>query len=232
MRVLWQWTFANPQGWEEMSISKDVDIRKMVKKAKPVGGETIDDTEGWHFDSEICGVSLSGCDAIAFTDPSATSLTVTRIFDDPTDWAGNFRAQVWQFGVPIIDDSRILGDTLGLRGNVSAEKVAFYLAKYDTPPTSGSDLTFWNSLTDEQKLACMVMAKAVQPIARMTDLYSEERAAEAGQTVGGTLIHDWAEFVYPPEDQTIYGIWTTDELSAAHTAARGASLGWKDWIDA
>lgn len=39
----------------------------------------------------------------------------------------------------------------------------------------------------------------------------------------------WSEFVVPPTNLTVHGIWMPDELFAAHKAIR-TPHGWRDWL--
>lgn len=102
MRVLIQWTRANPTDWEVLEMTSNTQWRQQPKKAEPVGGEVIDNTPGWVYGLNVQGIDFSGYDHYAVA-MNGAGLDVTIWNDDPADHAGEFRAMVWTLLLPTYD---------------------------------------------------------------------------------------------------------------------------------
>ena len=110
MKVLLQWTKANPDEWLELDIRDTPQTRRtwerLAKKPEPVGGEVIDNNPGWVFDLNIQGVEFFGNDHYAaelVTSPEF-GIRVTVWNDDPDDFPPGERfAMVWTFFEPAPD---------------------------------------------------------------------------------------------------------------------------------
>lgn len=112
MRIYIQWTKANPEDWVTFDLRDTPQLRRgwerLAKKAEPVGGETIDNTDGWIFDINIQGIQFGGSDHYAAdfgTDPTlGFFLRVTTWNDDPVDWPiGTRIATEWTLYEPAFD---------------------------------------------------------------------------------------------------------------------------------
>ena len=102
MRVLIQWTRANPTDWEVLEMTSNTQWRGLPKKAEPVGGEVIDDTPGWVYALNVQGVEFSGYDHYSVA-MNGAGLDVTIWNDDPADHPGEFRAMRWTMLLPTLD---------------------------------------------------------------------------------------------------------------------------------
>lgn len=94
MRVLIQWTRDRAADW---STVDSADWGRSAVKAEPVGGETLDDIEGWIFGLCIQGVVFTGFDHYHVEDVDAETARVSAWNDDPDDWADQKHARVWTF---------------------------------------------------------------------------------------------------------------------------------------
>lgn len=54
-------------------------------------------------------------------------------------------------------------------------------------------------------------------------------ADSAPVTLGVPNVRPWAEFVPPPSNTTIHGVWMTDAQWAAHEAVRSVRY-WREWV--
>lgn len=109
MKVLLQWTKANPTDWVEFDLRDTPQLRRvwerLAKKAEPVGGETIDDQPGWIYNINIQGVEFAGNDHYAaelLNDPVwGFGLRVIAWNDDPEDYPPGQRfALSWELFEP------------------------------------------------------------------------------------------------------------------------------------
>lgn len=112
MRVLVQWTKANPEDWIELEVGNTGPSRKawdnLPAKPMPVGGETIDNTPGWVYAVNVQGVEFAGFDHVTGR-PTATGVEITAWNDDPADYpVGQRFAHVWDFR-PLRPDPRYGG---------------------------------------------------------------------------------------------------------------------------
>lgn len=102
MKVLVQWTRANPTDWEEYDSTQWTTI---PKKPVPVGGEIIDDDPGWIHAICIQGVVFISSDhyVVWHDQPTVGDVSVVIWNNDPVDWDGLFHAQWWIFQNPAPD---------------------------------------------------------------------------------------------------------------------------------
>lgn len=112
MKVLIQWTKANPEDWIEVDVRNSGPFRRawenLPAKPLPVGGEAIDNAPGWLFTINVQGVDFSGFDHLTGR-PTDTGVEVTAWNDDPDDYPPGERfAQVWDFR-PLRADPRYGG---------------------------------------------------------------------------------------------------------------------------
>jgi hypothetical protein len=98
VKVLVQWTLAEPGDWEEIEVTRLSHWRGLPRKPEPAGGEPIDNERGWLYGINVQGVLLHGMDHYSVRPLPGGSVEVTRWNDDPEDWPGGTRyAQVWTF---------------------------------------------------------------------------------------------------------------------------------------
>jgi len=102
MRVLIQWTKANPTDWEQLAMTSNTQWRQLPSKPEPVGGETIDDSPGWIYALNVQGIEFVGYDHYSVA-MNGAGLDVTVWNDDPVDHLGEFRAQAWTLLLPTLD---------------------------------------------------------------------------------------------------------------------------------
>ena len=96
MRILYQWTRANPRDWQEIDSSLWADL---PKSPEPTGGETLTDDEGeaWIFRINVQGLEFTA-DHYAVEHIDETSCRVTIWNDDPEDYPEGERfARIWTF---------------------------------------------------------------------------------------------------------------------------------------
>lgn len=106
MRILVQWTTRTPHDYVEMDSS---DWAALPTKPVPVGGESLDEGEGWVADLVVQGVSFAGADHYAVEDLPGGALRVTTWTDDPDDYPQDqFWADVWTF-LPLAPDPLLGG---------------------------------------------------------------------------------------------------------------------------
>jgi len=102
VRVLIQWTRANPTDWETLDMTSNTQWRQLPSKPEPVGGEVIDDDAGWVYGLNVQGIGFDGYDHYSVQMHGA-GLDVTIWNDDPVDHTGEFRALVWTLLLPTLD---------------------------------------------------------------------------------------------------------------------------------
>lgn len=118
MKVYLQWTKAHPTDWVEFDVQDTPQLRRawerLASKPQPVGGETIDDTDGWVFDVNIQGITFGGADhyAVELLTTPEFGLRVTTWVDDPDD-GYPLRALVWTLLEPAPDPA--LGGIINTR---------------------------------------------------------------------------------------------------------------------
>ncbi len=106
MKILVQQTLRIPQNYRQIDSSQWKDF---PTKPLPVGGETIDEVEGWIFDLLIQGISFSGNDHYCVEDLANGGVRVTVWNDDPDDIPEEeFTARVWTL-LPLAPDARLGG---------------------------------------------------------------------------------------------------------------------------
>lgn len=110
MRVLVQWTKANPEDWVELDIRDTPQLRRawerLSSKPEPQGGEAIDNNPGWIFDINVQGVLFAGHDhySVGLITSPEFGIRVTVWNDDPEDYPpGERYAQVFEFFEPAPD---------------------------------------------------------------------------------------------------------------------------------
>jgi len=111
MKVLLQWTKANPEGWVEFDLRDTPQLRRawerLAKKAEPTGNETLDNVEGWVFDINVQGIHFGGSDhyAVELVGSGADfGLRITTWNDDPEDHpVGTRVATRWTLLEPAFD---------------------------------------------------------------------------------------------------------------------------------
>lgn len=122
MRVLVQWTKANPSGWQELDIGPAGAARNrwrnLPKKPEPVGNEAIDNSDGWIYDINCQGITFSGSDHYAIepgSDPVLGEFVkITTWNDDPEDWPPGTRYAIeWVLYDPAPDPA--LGGIMNTR---------------------------------------------------------------------------------------------------------------------
>lgn len=101
MKVLLQWTKANPEDWVEIDLRGSGPLRRawenLPAKPLPVGGEVIDNTLGWLYNVNVQGVEFAGFDHYTGR-PIDTGVEITAWNDDPEDYPPGQRfAHVWTF---------------------------------------------------------------------------------------------------------------------------------------
>lgn len=108
MKVLIQWATATAQDWFEYDIKNNGHARSLPRKAKPVGGEAIDNEPGWISAINVQGVIFDGFDHLGLEMFNGV-LTVTAWCDDADDMPEDaFFGQVWTFQ-DLAPDPRIGG---------------------------------------------------------------------------------------------------------------------------
>lgn len=65
----------------------------------------------------------------------------------------------------------------------------------------------------------------IEPNAPQADRVGE------GETSGGPIAwRSWTEFVAPPANLTVHGVWLPSELEQQHLAARRPLVSWREWV--
>ena len=92
MKLLLQWSLANPRNWVEVDSAA---WTSLPKKAIPVGGETLDDQPGWLHQVNVQGICLTA-DHYAVEHVSAEEINLYSWNDDEEDYPTGWKyAHVW-----------------------------------------------------------------------------------------------------------------------------------------
>ena len=107
MRLLVQWTRAQPGDWEEIEVDDSPVRRRAWERLpalpEPVGGEVIGSAPGWIFDINCQGIHFGGADHYA-VEPIAGGLRITTWNDDPVDYPPGTRFAIrWELLDPDFD---------------------------------------------------------------------------------------------------------------------------------
>lgn len=189
MKVLIQWTLADPTDWIEVDLRDTPQLRRawerLAKKAEPVGGEIIDDTPGWVFGLNIQGVEFGGDDHYAAelltSDPRGFGLRITCWNDDPTDWpVGTRHAKVWEFFDPAPDSN--------LGGAANTRQYLTVYDERDPSPYSGRSTT-------GGPVVILPWAQFVTPSATLTRHGIWVSDALFDQHVAIRRRHSWREWI-------------------------------------
>lgn len=108
MKVLVQWSLANPTDWVEIDLTptgRDARAwRDLPRKPIPSASSVVDNAPGWIYDVAIQGVLLGGHDHYAAEPIAGGGIVVTVWDDDPEDWpVGTRHAWVWTFRPGTVD---------------------------------------------------------------------------------------------------------------------------------
>lgn len=107
MKLLVQWTLAQPAGWVELEVRDTPQLRRvwerLPQRPEPVGSEVLDNSPGWIFDLNCQGIHFGGSDHYA-VEPVSGGLRVTTWNDDPEEYpVGSRTATVWTLLDPAPD---------------------------------------------------------------------------------------------------------------------------------
>lgn len=110
MKLLLQWTLADPTDWIEFDFTQLQQLRQLPKKALPDGTDLIDNNPGWVYAFNLQGIVFSGFDHYSARPLPPQGVEVICWNDDPEDYPDGPWAQVWQLR-PLRSDPRYGGQT-------------------------------------------------------------------------------------------------------------------------
>jgi len=156
MKVLIQWSLADPEDWEEVDSA---DWATLPSKPEPIGGEVLDNTKGWINKMNIQGMIFSEDHFHVEDIPSDGSCKITTWNDDPEDWEeGTYLAEIWhikKIGPDPIRNGMIntFQSKVSYRGpNLPQRPIAVNEVRYDwadfVAPTTNISHGIW--LTEEK----------------------------------------------------------------------------------
>ncbi len=148
MKILIQWTKANPEDWTEISSADWMTVIATRAKAVPIGGEVIDNDPGWIYAINVQGMVSGSADHYHIEDLGVRGCRVTMWVDDLEDRGiGERWARIWTFP-PL---NTIASTASGINTAIIQEK--FFDADFSRfiPPIEGVVHGIW--VSDEQDVA-------------------------------------------------------------------------------
>jgi hypothetical protein len=142
MKVLVQWTKADPENWFEFD-SSIIENVSLIAKPEPTGNDTIDNNPGWIYSLNIQGVIFTGYDHYSIEHVSSGQIKCIVWNDDEEDWPeGQKHAQEWTFNELAPDIN--LGNAINTNQSRVVYAQSGILHKFTSIPTENTIVEDWD----------------------------------------------------------------------------------------